>query len=238
LLELLPMNKLVKDAKEGIEGIKDGMTLMLGGFGLCGIPENCISALVDIGVKDLTCISNNAGVDDFGIGLMLQRSQVKKMISSYVGENDEFERQMLSRDLEVDLIPQGSLAERCRAGGAGIPAFFTPAGYGTEVANGKEVRYFDGKPYILESALQADYALVKAWKGDRYGNIIFKGTARNFNPVMAMAGKITVVEVEELVEPGGLDPNFIHIPGVFVQRIFKGTGYEKRIEQRTTRSKA
>ncbi|MBT3544886.1 MAG: CoA transferase subunit A [Saprospiraceae bacterium] len=232
------MNKLVKDAKEGIEGIKDGMTLMLGGFGLCGIPENCISALVDIGVKDLTCISNNAGVDDFGIGLMLQRSQVKKMISSYVGENDEFERQMLSGDLEVDLIPQGSLAERCRAGGAGIPAFFTPAGYGTEVANGKEVRYFDGKPHILESALQADYALVKAWKGDRYGNIIFKGTARNFNPVMAMAGKITVVEVEELVEPGGLDPNFIHIPGVFVQRIFQGTGYEKRIEQRTTRPKA
>jgi 3-oxoacid CoA-transferase subunit A len=211
---------------------------MLGGFGLCGIPENCISALVDIGVKDLTCISNNAGVDDFGIGLMLQRSQVKKMISSYVGENDEFERQMLSGDLEVDLIPQGSLAERCRAGGAGIPAFFTPAGYGTEVANGKEVRYFDGKPHILESALQADYALVKAWKGDRYGNIIFKGTARNFNPVMAMAGKITVVEVEELVEPGGLDPNFIHIPGVFVQRIFQGTGYEKRIEQRTTRPKA
>ena len=232
------MNKLVKDAREGIEGIKDGMTLMLGGFGLCGIPENCISALVDIGVKDLTCISNNAGVDDFGIGLMLQRSQVKKMISSYVGENDEFERQMLSGDLEVDLIPQGSLAERCRAGGAGIPAFFTPAGYGTEVANGKEVRYFDGKPYILESALKADYALVKAWKGDRYGNIIFKGTARNFNPVMAMAGKITVVEVEELVEPGGLDPNFIHIPGVFVQRIFQGTGYEKRIEQRTTRPKA
>ncbi len=232
------MNKLVKDAKEGIEGIKDGMTLMLGGFGLCGIPENCISALVDIGVKDLTCISNNAGVDDFGIGLMLQRSQVKKMISSYVGENDEFERQMLSGDLEVDLIPQGSLAERCRAGGAGIPAFFTPAGYGTEVANGKEVRYFDGKPHILESALQADYALVKAWKGDRYGNIIFKGTARNFNPVMAMAGKITFVEVEELIEPGGLDPNFIHIPGVFVQRIFQGTGYEKRIEQRTTRPKA
>ena len=232
------MNKLVKDAKEGIEGIKDGMTLMLGGFGLCGIPENCISALVNTGVKDLTCISNNAGVDDFGIGLMLQRSQVKKMISSYVGENDEFERQMLSGDLEVDLIPQGSLAERCRAGGAGIPAFFTPAGYGTEVANGKEVRYFDGKPHILESALQADYALVKAWKGDRYGNIIFKGTARNFNPVMAMAGKITVVEVEELVEPGGLDPNFIHIPGVFVQRIFQGTGYEKRIEQRTTRPKA
>ncbi len=231
------MNKLVKDAKEGIAGVQDGMTLMLGGFGLCGIPENCISALVDAGVKDLTCISNNAGVDDFGIGLMLQQRQVKKMISSYVGENDEFERQMLTGELEVDLIPQGSLAERCRAGGAGIPAFFTPAGYGTEVAIGKEVRYFDGKPHILESALHADYALVKAWKGDRYGNIIFKGTARNFNPVMAMAGKITVVEVEELVEPGELDPNFIHIPGVFVQRIFQGKGYEKRIEQLTTRPK-
>jgi len=236
-ISLLPMNKLVKDAKEGIAGVKDGMTLMLGGFGLCGIPENCISALVDTGVKDLTCISNNAGVDDFGIGLMLQQRQVKKMISSYVGENDEFERQMLTGELEVDLIPQGSLAERCRAGGAGIPAFFTPAGYGTEVAIGKEVRYFDGKPHILESALHADYALVKAWKGDRYGNIIFKGTARNFNPVMAMAGKITVVEVEELVEPGELDPNFIHIPGVFVQRIFEGKNYEKRIEQRTTRPK-
>lgn len=232
------MNKLVKDAKEGIAGIQDGMTLMLGGFGLCGIPENCISALVEAGVKDLTCISNNAGVDDFGIGLMLHQRQVKKMIASYVGENDEFERQMLTGEMEVDLIPQGSLAERCRAGGAGIPAFFTPAGYGTEVAIGKEVRYFDGKPHILESALHADYALVKAWKGDRYGNIIFKGTARNFNPVMAMAGKITVVEVEEIVEPGELDPNFIHIPGVFVQRIFQGVGYEKRIEQRTTRPKA
>lgn len=231
------MNKLVKDAKEGLVGIKDGMTLMLGGFGLCGIPENCISALVEMGVKDLTCISNNAGVDDFGIGLMLQKRQVKKMISSYVGENDEFERQMLTGELEVDLIPQGSLAERCRAGGAGIPAFFTPAGYGTEVAIGKEVRYFNGKPHILESALHADFAFVKAWKGDRYGNIIFKGTARNFNPVMAMAGRTTVVEVEELVEPGELDPNFIHIPGVFVQRIFQGKGYEKRIEQRTTRHK-
>lgn len=232
------MNKLVKDAKEGIEGIKDGMTLMLGGFGLCGIPENCIAALVKAGIKNLTCISNNAGVDDFGIGLMLQQRQVKKMISSYVGENDEFERQMLTGELEVDLIPQGSLAERCRAGGAGIPAFFTPAGYGTEVAVGKEVRYFDGKPHILETALTADYALVKAWKGDQYGNIIFKGTARNFNPVMAMAGKTTVVEVEEIVEPGELDPNFIHIPGVFVQRIFQGEKYEKRIEQRTTRPRA
>ena len=230
------INRIVDNADVALDGLEDGMTVMFGGFGLCGIPENSIGQLVKLGTKNLTCISNNAGVDDFGIGLMLQAKQVKKMISSYVGENDEFERQMLSGELEVDLIPQGSLAERCRAGGAGIPAFFTPAGYGTEVAKGKEVRYFNGKPHILESALHADYALVKAWKGDRYGNIIFKGTARNFNPVMAMAGKITVVEVEELVEPGGLDPNFIHIPGVFVQRIFQGTGYEKRIEQRTVRS--
>jgi 3-oxoacid CoA-transferase subunit A len=232
------MNKIVKNAKEGIEGLEDGMTLMVGGFGLCGIPENCISALVELGAKNLTCISNNAGVDDFGLGLLLQEKQIKKMISSYVGENDEFERQMLSGELEVDLIPQGSLAERCRAGGAGIPAFFTPAGYGTEVAMGKEVRFFDGKPHILESALHADYALIKAWKGDRFGNLIFKGTARNFNPVMAMAGNITVVEVEHLVEPEELDPNTIHIPGVFVQRIFQGGNYEKRIEQRTVRSKS
>ena len=231
------MNKVVNDAKQAIEGIQSGMTLMVGGFGLCGIPENCISALVDLGANNLTCISNNAGVDDFGLGLLLQQKQIKKMISSYVGENDEFERQMLSGELEVDLIPQGSLAERCRAGGAGIPAFFTPAGYGTEVALGKEVRYFDGKPHILESALHADFALVKAWKGDRFGNLIFKGTARNFNPVMAMAGKITVAEVEHLVEPEELDPNTIHIPGVFVQRIFEGKNYEKRIEQRTVRSK-
>ena len=231
------MNKVVKNAQEGIEVLTDGMTLMVGGFGLCGIPENCISALVKLGAKNLTCISNNAGVDDFGLGLLLQEKQIKKMISSYVGENDEFERQMLSGELEVDLIPQGSLAERCRAGGAGIPAFFTPAGYGTEVAMGKEVRFFDGKPHILESALHADFALIKAWKGDRFGNLIFKGTARNFNPVMAMAGKITVVEVEHLVEPEELDPNTIHIPGVFVQRIFQGSNYEKRIEQRTVREK-
>ncbi len=229
------MNKVVKDAKEGIQGITNNMTLMVGGFGLCGIPENCISALVDLGANNLTCISNNAGVDDFGLGLLLQKKQIKKMISSYVGENDEFERQMLSGELEVDLIPQGSLAERCRAGGAGIPAFFTPAGYGTEIALGKEVRYFEGKPHILESALHADFALVKAWKGDRFGNLVFKGTARNFNPVMAMAGNITVVEVEHLVEPEALDPNSIHIPGVFVQRIFEGSNYEKRIEQRTVR---
>lgn len=229
------MNKVVNNAVAAIEGISDGMTLMLGGFGLCGIPENCIKALVDAGVTNLTCISNNAGVDDFGLGLLLQKRQIKKMISSYVGENDEFERQMISGELEVDLIPQGSLAARCQAGGAGVPAFFTPAGYGTEVALGKEVRYFEGKPHILESALTSDYSIVKAWKGDRFGNLVFKGTARNFNPVMAMAGKITIAEVEELVEPGVLDPNFIHIPGVFVQRIFQGVDYEKRIEQRTVR---
>ncbi len=230
------MNKVFENAKTAIEGVTDGMTLMLGGFGLCGIPENSIAALVELGAKDLTCISNNAGVDDFGIGLMLQQRQVKKMISSYVGENAEFERQLLSGELEVELIPQGSLAERCRAGGAGIPAFFTPAGYGTEVAEGKEVREFNGKMYLLESALTADFAFVKAWKGDTQGNLIFKGTARNFNPMMAMAGKITVAEVEELVEPGTLDPNMIHTPGVFVQRIFQGVGYEKRIEKRTVRS--
>lgn len=231
------MNKIVANADEAITGIKDGMTLMVGGFGLCGIPENAIAALVKKGIKGLTCISNNAGVDDFGLGLLLQNRQIKKMISSYVGENDEFERQMLSGELEVDLIPQGSLAERCRAGGAGIPAFFTPAGYGTEVAEGKEVRIFEGKPHILESALTADFALVKAWKGDRYGNLIFKGTARNFNPMMAMAGRITVAEVEELVEPGELDPNFVHTPGIFIQRIFQGVNYEKRIEQRTVRTR-
>jgi len=231
------MNKLVSNAKEAIKGIEDDMTLMLGGFGLCGIPENCISALVESGVTGLTCISNNAGVDDFGLGLLLQKKQIKKMISSYVGENGEFERQMLSGELEVDLIPQGSLAERCRAGGAGIPAFFTPAGYGTEVAEGKEVRVFNGKPHILESALTADFAIVKAWKGDSAGNLVFKGTARNFNPVMAMAGKITIAEVEVMCKPGELDPNLIHLPGIFVQRIFQGTQYEKRIEQRTTRSR-
>lgn len=231
------MNKVVANAQAAISGISDGMTIMLGGFGLCGIPENCIAALVEAGVSDLTCISNNAGVDDFGLGLLLQKKQIRKMISSYVGENDEFERQMLSGELEVDLIPQGSLAARCQAGGAGVPAFFTPAGYGTEVAMGKEVRYFDGKPHILEDALTAEFAIVKAWKGDRFGNLIYKGTARNFNPVMAMAGKITIAEVEELVEPGELDPNFVHTPGVFVQRIFQGEKYEKRIEQRTVRSR-
>ncbi len=231
------MNKVYKNAKEAIFDIKSGMTLMLGGFGLCGIPENCIAELVEKGVNNLTCISNNAGVDNFGLGLLLQKKQIKKMISSYVGENEEFERQMLSGELEVDLIPQGSLAERCRAGGSGIPAFFTPAGFGTEVAEGKEVRYFNNKPHILESALFADFALVKAWKGDKFGNLIYKGTARNFNPVMAMAGKITIAEVEELVEPGELDPYFVHTPGIFVQRIFQGINYEKRIEQRTFRKR-
>ncbi|MEM9918202.1 MAG: CoA transferase subunit A [Bacteroidota bacterium] len=231
------MNKVVSNAQQAIEGITSGMTLMLGGFGLCGIPENSIAALVQSDVKELICISNNAGVDDFGLGLLLQKHQIRKMISSYVGENDEFERQMLSGELEVDLIPQGSLAARCYAGGAGIPAFFTPAGFGTEVAEGKEVRYFDGKPHILEAALTADFAIVKAWKGDHMGNLIYKGTARNFNPAMAMAGKITIAEVEELVAPGELDPNAIHTPGVFVQRIFQGVDYEKRIEQRTVRPK-
>jgi len=232
------MRKTVNNVEEACEGIESGMTLMLGGFGLCGIPENTIAHLVELGVKDLTCISNNAGVDDFGLGLLLHKKQIKKMISSYVGENDEFERQMLSGELEVDLIPQGSLAERCRAGGTGIPAFFTPAGYGTEVAEGKEVRDFNGKPHILETALTADYAIVKAWKGDTEGNLIYKGTARNFNPVMAMAGKITIAEVEELVPAGELDPNEIHTPGIFVQRIFQGDKFEKRIEQLTVRKKA
>ena len=230
------MNKVVKDPVAALEGIQDGMTLMVGGFGLCGIPENSIAQLVQMGTKNLTCISNNAGVDDFGLGLLLQAKQVKKMVSSYVGENDEFERQMLSGELEVELIPQGSLAERCRAGGAGIPAFFTPAGYGTEVAEGKEVRVFNGKPHILENALTADFAIVKAWKGDTEGNLIYKATARNFNPMMAMAGKITIAEVEELVPVGTLDPNQIHTPGIFVQRIFQGEKFEKRIEQRTVRT--
>jgi len=234
----MAIHKVVSNAQEACEGIESGMTLMLGGFGLCGIPENSIAHLVKMGVKDLTCISNNAGVDDFGLGLLLQGKQIKKMISSYVGENDEFERQMLSGELEVDLIPQGSLAERCRAGGAGIPAFFTPAGYGTEVGEGKEVRVFKGKPHILEHALTADYAIVRAWKGDTAGNLIFKATARNFNPVMAMAGKITIAEVEELVPIGELDPNEIHTPGIFVQRIFQGKSYEKRIEQRTVKPRS
>ena len=231
------MNKVVENVELALIGIKDDMTLMLGGFGLCGIPENSISQLVKIGVKNLTCISNNAGVDDFGLGLLLQTKQIKKMISSYVGENDEFERQMLSGELEVDLIPQGSLAERCRAGGAGIPAFFTPAGFGTEIAEGKEVRIYNGKPHILELALTADFAIVKAWKGDTEGNLIFKAAARNFNPLMAMAGKITIAEVEELVPAGTLNPNDIHTPGIFVQRIFQGERFQKRIEQRTVRQK-
>ena len=227
------IEKKVLNAADGCKDIFSGATIMLGGFGLCGIPENCIQALVEMKINGLTCISNNAGVDDFGLGYLLKNKQIKKMISSYVGENEEFERQMLSGELEVDLIPQGSLAERCRAAGAGIPAFFTPAGFGTEISVGKEVRNFNGKPHILETALNADFAIVKAWKGDTAGNLIYKGTARNFNPLMAMAGKITIAEVEELVSPGEIDPNQIHTPGIFVQRIFKGSNYEKRIEQRT-----
>ena len=231
------INKTIKSVEEAISGAESNMTFMFGGFGLSGIPENCIAALSTKEIFGLTCISNNAGVDDFGLGLLLKRKQIRKMISSYVGENAEFERQMLSGELEVDLIPQGSLAERCRAGGSGIPAFFTPAGYGTEVARNKEVRVFDGKPHILEHALTADFSFVKAWKGDTAGNLIFKGTARNFNPLMAMAGKITVAEVEELVPAGELNPNQIHTPGIFVQRIFQGDIYEKRIEQLTVRKK-
>jgi len=227
------INKVVFGAEEAVHDITDNTTLMLGGFGLCGIPENCIQALLRKGVKGLTCISNNAGVDDFGIGLLLKTRQVKKMISSYVGENAEFERQLLSGELEVELIPQGTLAERVRAGGAGIPAFYTPAGVGTEVALGKEVREYDGKLYLLEHGLRADFALVKAWKGDTSGNLVFRGTARNFNPMMATAGKITIAEVEELVPVGELDPNHIHTPGIYVHRIFQGSNYEKRIEQRT-----
>ncbi|CAL2080078.1 CoA transferase subunit A [Tenacibaculum sp. 190524A02b] len=231
------INKKVKDVQEAVSGVKDGMTLMLGGFGLCGIPENAIAELVRLGIKDVTCISNNAGVDDFGLGLLLQNRQIKKMISSYVGENDEFERQMLSGELEVELTPQGTLAEKCRAAQAGFPAFYTPAGYGTEVAEGKETREFDGKMYVLEPAFKANFAFVKAWKGDAAGNLIFKGTSRNFNPNMCGAATITVAEVEELVPVGELNPNQIHIPGIFVQRIFQGENYEKRIEQRTVRQK-
>ena len=231
------INKKVSSAQEALQGIEDNMTLMLGGFGLCGIPENVIAELVQKQTKNLTCISNNAGVDDFGLGLLLQHKQIKKMISSYVGENAEFERQMLSGELEVELIPQGTLAERCRAAQNGIPAFFTPAGYGTEVAIGKETREFNGKMHVLEHAFQADFAIVKAWKGDTAGNLIFKGTARNFNSCMAGAAKITIAEVEELVEAGTLDPNQIHIPGILVQRIFQGEKYEKRIEQRTVRKR-
>ncbi len=226
------INKVVKNATEAIKDIKDGDVLMLGGFGLCGIPENCISAMLDKEIKELTCISNNAGVDDFGIGLMLKSRQVKKMISSYVGENAEFERQLISGELEVELNPQGTLAERIRAGGAGIPAFFTPAGVGTEVAIGKEIRTFDGKQYLMERGLTADFAIVKAWKGDTAGNLIYRGTARNFNPMMATAGRITIAEVEELVPAGTLDPNSIHTPGIYVNRIFQGVNYQKPIEQR------
>jgi 3-oxoacid CoA-transferase subunit A len=231
------MNKVVVDARTAVSDIPDGAVLMLGGFGLCGIPENCISALVEKGVTGLTCISNNAGVDDFGIGLMLKQHQVKKMIASYVGENAEFERQLLSGELEVELIPQGTLATRCLAAGYGMPAIFTPAGVGTEVAAGKEVRDFNGKEYLMELAFEADFALVKAWKGDAAGNLIFRATSRNFNPLMAMAGKITVAEVEELVPVGTLDPDAIHTPGIYVHRIFQGSNYEKRIEQRTTRTR-
>jgi 3-oxoacid CoA-transferase subunit A len=231
------IRKTVSNAREALEGVADGMTLMLGGFGLCGIPENAIAELVRLNVKGLTCISNNAGVDDFGLGLLLQKRQIRKMISSYVGENDEFERQMLSGELEVELTPQGTLAEKCRAAQAGIPAFFTPAGYGTEVAEGKETREFNGKMYVMERAYEADFAFVKAWKGDEAGNLIFRGTARNFNPCMCGAARITVAEVEELVPAGQLPPNQIHVPGIFVKRIFQGVNYEKRIEQRTVRTK-
>ena len=231
------INKTVKNVQEACDGIQDGMTIMLGGFGLCGIPENCIAELVKKEVKDLTCISNNAGVDDFGLGLLLHKRQIKKMISSYVGENAEFERQLLSGELEVELIPQGTLATRCMAAGYGMPAVYTPAGVGTEVAEGKEVRNFDGKDYLLEYAFDADFAIVKAWKGDTAGNLIFRSTSRNFNPIMAMAGKITIAEVEELVEVGELNPDEIHTPGIYVHRIFQGDHYEKRIEQRTVRKK-
>ena len=231
------INKKVATVQEALQGVESGMTLLIGGFGLCGIPENSIAELVAKQVNSLTCVSNNAGVDDFGLGLLLQHKQIKKMISSYVGENAEFERQMLSGELEVELIPQGTLAECCRAAQAGIPAFFTPAGYGTEVAEGKETREFNGKMHVMEHAFKADFAVVKAWKGDTAGNLIFKGTARNFNPSMCGAAKITVAEVEELVEAGELDPNQIHIPGILVQRIFQGKTFEKRIEQRTTRQR-
>lgn len=232
------MNKVVSSADVAVQDIQDGATLMFGGFGLCGIPENCIAALVKKGIENLTCISNNAGVDDFGIGLMLKQRQVKKMISSYVGENEEFERQLLSGELEVELIPQGTLATRCMAAGYGMPAVFTPAGVGTEVAAGKETREFNGKEYLMELAFDADFAMVKAWKGDTDGNLVFKETARNFNPLMAMAGKITIAEVEELVPVGELDPNNIHTPGIYVHRIFQGVNYEKRIEHRTVRKKS
>lgn len=227
--------KVKANAKEALVGIKDGMTCLLGGFGLCGIPENSIAALRDSGVKNLTCVSNNAGVDDFGLGLLLHTRQIRKMISSYVGENETFERQFLSGELEVELVPQGTLAERLRAGGAGIPAFFTPTGVGTVVADGKEVREFNGRQYVMERGITGDFAFVKAWKGDRFGNLIYRKTARNFNPMVATAGQITIAEVEELVEVGELDPDQVHTPGIFVQRIFQGANYQKRIEQKTFR---
>lgn len=227
--------KVFPDAKSALQGLQDGMTLVVGGFGLCGIPENCIQALKDLGVKGLTCVSNNAGVDDFGLGILLHSHQIKKMISSYVGENATFEKQFMSGELEVELCPQGTLAERIRAGGAGIPGFYTPTGVGTKVAEGKEIKVFDGREYVLERGIVGDFALVKAWKGDKFGNLIFRKTARNFNPMVATAGKITVAEVEELVEVGELDPDQIHTPGIFVQRIFKGQNYQKRIEQKTVR---
>jgi 3-oxoacid CoA-transferase subunit A len=232
------MNKVYSSADEATSDIPDSATIMLGGFGLCGIPENCISALVRSGVKNLTCISNNAGVDDFGLGLLLKTRQIKKMMSSYVGENAEFERQLLQGELEVDLIPQGTLATRIQMAGMGIPAFFTPAGFGTEVQLGKEVREFNGKMYLMEHALHADFALVKAWKGDKFGNLVFRKATRNFSTSMARAGNVTIVEVEELVEPGELDPDHIHIPGIYVHRIFQGSNYEKRIEKRTVRHHA
>ena len=235
--EISMINKKVKNVQEALQGVQSNMTLMLGGFGLCGIPENAIAELVKLEVRAVTCISNNAGIDDFGLGRLLQKKQIKKMISSYVGENDEFERQMLSGELEVELTPQGTLAEKCRAAQAGFPAFYTPAGYGTEVAEGKETREFGGKMYVLEPAFKADFAFVKAWKGDAAGNLVFKGTSRNFNPNMCGAATITVAEVEELVPVGTLDPDHVHIPGIFVQRIFQGKNYEKRIEQRTVKKK-
>ncbi len=229
------MNKVFANAEAALHDLPNGATIMLGGFGLCGIPENCISALVKMGIRDLTCISNNAGVDDFGLGLLLHTRQIRKMISSYVGENAEFERQLLNGELEVDLIPQGTLATRIQMAGMGIPAFFTPAGYGTEIAEGKEVRSFNGKMHLMETALHADFAMVKAWKGDRFGNLQFRKTTRNFSTSMARAGNITIAEVEELVEPGMIDPDAIHVPGIYVHRIFQGTAYEKRIERKTVR---
>lgn len=232
------MNKVYQNANEALTGLQDGMTLLVGGFGLCGIPENSIARLCELGVKNLTCVSNNAGIDEFGLGLLLQTRQIKKMISSYVGENATFERQYLAGELEVELVPQGTLAERLRAGGAGIPAFYTPTGYGTLVAEGKETREFDGRHYVLEKGITGDFAFVKAWKGDRFGNLMYRKTARNFNPMIATAGKITIAEVEELVEVGEIDPDHVHTPGIYIQRIFQGQHYQKRIEQKTVRKEA